>query len=661
MTNSNTNEPLLDLFIYETSQNLEQLESLILASENAGRYGADAINEIFRIMHTIKGSSAMMMYNNISMLTHSLEDMFYVLREEKPDSIDYLHLTDIILDGVDFIKLELEKVKNSDELDGDPSSQIESIKSFLDGLKTGPEESLQLAGPGPLALSADPSLKSYEATIYFTDGCEMENVRAYGIVVNLADIAASYSYWPTDIMDNADSVALIRENGFKVSFQSDKDPRDLHDFFARVMFVRDLELVELGGPLPEEEQPDQAEQAQATVSNLFHQSIISVDVAKLDRLMELMGEMVIAEAMVTQNPELAGLEIDEFIKASRQLRKITSEMQDMVMSIRMVSLAAIFHKMRRLVRDMGRKLAKEIKMELVGENTEVDKNIIEHISDPLMHLVRNAIDHGLESTAEREAAGKPAVGTVTLEALNAGNDVVVMVRDDGRGLDRDKILSKAIKNGLVSQEEGAALSDREIYNMILLPGFSTNENITEYSGRGVGMDVVVKNIETVGGAVSLDSALGIGTVVTLKIPLTLAIIDGMNIRVGQAKYTLPTTSIRETFQARPKDLLQDPEGNEMIMVRGECYPIFRIDKEFEINGDAEELEKGIMLMVEQDNKNLCLFADELLGQQQVVVKPLPHYIKNISKVEGLAGCTLLGDGGISLILNIGGLINMSYY
>jgi two-component system, chemotaxis family, sensor kinase CheA len=328
----------------------------------------------------------------------------------------------------------------------------------------------------------------------------------------------------------------------------------------------------------------------------------------------------------------------------------------MVMSIRMVPLSTTFQKMHRIVRDMSKKLGKEVNLELIGEETEVDKNIIEHISDPLMHIVRNSIDHGIEKSEDRVARGKGEVGTITLEAQNSGSDVIVTIRDDGKGLYKEKIYTKALENGLITKKQ-EDLSDKEIYNLIFLPGFSTKDSVTEFSGRGVGMDVVVKNIETVGGSVSIDSAEGIGTTITLKIPLTLAIIDGMNIRVGKSRYTIPITAIKESFKPKEKDILKDPDGNEMIMVRGQCYPIVRLHEMYKVRTEVTEFIDGIFVMVEYDEKTLCIFADELLGQQQVVVKALPSYIKNTKKVAGLAGCTLLGDGSISLILDIGGLIN----
>ncbi len=302
---------------------------------------------------------------------------------------------------------------------------------------------------------------------------------------------------------------------------------------------------------------------------------------------------------------------------------------------------------------MSRKLNKKLVLEISGEETEVDKNIIEQISDPLMHLVRNAVDHGLESPAERLKAGKSEVGKILIEARNAGSEVLIMVKDDGRGLDREKILSRAQANELLHKPVNE-LSDKEIFNFILSPGFSTKERVSEFSGRGVGMDVVAKSIESVGGSVLIDSIAGAETTITLRIPLTLAIIEGMNIKVGRSCYTLPLTSIRESFRPQENEVITDPDGKEMIMVRGACFPVLRLHQVFRVKTEVSEFPKGIIVMVEDDGKTLCLFADCLLGEQQVVVKALPNYIK---KVRGVAGCTLLGDGSISLILDIADLFS----
>ena len=368
----------------------------------------------------------------------------------------------------------------------------------------------------------------------------------------------------------------------------------------------------------------------------------------------MVGELVIAEAMVTQNPEVVSLEIESFDKASRQLHKISSDLQDMVMAIRMVALSTTFMKMHRIVRDMTRKLSKDVSLDVYGEETEVDKNIIEKIADPLMHIIRNAIDHGIEEDDERIAAGKNRQGTITLEAKNSGSDVLIIVKDDGKGLDRHKIYEKAYNQGLVYQSI-EDMKDKDIYRLILNPGFSMKEQVTEFSGRGVGMDVVAKNIESVGGSVIVDSIYGKGTTIILKIPLTLAIIEGMNIKVGDSRFTVPIVSIKESFRPKRKDIISDTEGSEMIMVRGLCYPIIKLHEHYSLKTEIKNYEEGILIMVEDDDRSCCLFADELLGQQQVVVKSLPNYIKKGRKVKGLGGCTLLGDGSISLILDVGEL------
>lgn len=686
MSGQFSGEPMLDMYIFETTQNIEQLEKCILDSEKSSRYSQTAINEIFRIMHTIKGSSAMMLFNNISILAHSIEDLFYYLREQKPNNIDCSLLSDHILTGVDFIKVELHKIIDGVKADGNPSEIIDNIKSFLNEIRSQNPELIK-ARPelmeqpryyiAPNKNKINSYFNSYQAVLFFEDGCEMENIRAYTVIHNIKEFTGEVCYFPEDIIDNDDTINIIRSQGFKIILNTKKNYDELLNFFNQTVFLKELQLTQLeddselsrffeekqnevkietvkipNAGTDSKEHPEKDTQAAG-----IGQNIISVSITKLDKLMDLVGEMVISEAMVTQNPDLKDLQLDNFHKAASQLHKITSDIQDMVMSIRMVPLAMTFQKMFRIVRDMSKKLSKEVKLELIGEETEVDKNIIEHISDPLMHLVRNSIDHGIETADVRKAGGKPPAGTVTLEAKNSGSDVVILVRDDGRGLNKNNIIKKAEENGLLPRP-AADMTDREIYNLIFMPGFSTKENVTEFSGRGVGMDVVVRNIESVGGSVSVDSEVGKGSVITLKIPLTLAIIDGMNIQVGNSRYTIPTKAIKESFRPNSKDLIKDPDGNEMIMVRGKCYPILRLHNLYKVNTDITEFTDGILIMVEHENKTLCIFADELLGQQQVVVKALPQYIKTKRKVKGLTGCTLLGDGSISLILDIGGLINI---
>lgn len=699
MRDFNKNDTMIEMFLFETFQLLEQLEQVILTSDSNNYYSEEDINEIFRIMHTIKGSSAMMMYNEISALSHAVEDLFFFIREENPEQNFCSSLNDLILECIDFIKIELEKIKGRDNVDGDATELVNKIKDFLCDLKkNGSNISNETDN--------EEKINIFKAVMYFEEGCEMENIRAYAVIHKLKEITYDIIHYPQNILDDNESLEEIRRDGFQIYFKTNKTKDEIYNNLMQTAFLKELELMEIddevfskgfednGIKVDSPSEPseislqdiddyqkskeneissqkdyklsvsvtkgnsDEVQKQQSTESNnsMSSQSIISVSVAKLDKLMDLVGELVIAEAMVLQNPDLEGLELENFQKSARQLSKITNEIQSMVMSVRMVPLSATFQRMNRIVRDMCRKLNKEIQLEIIGEETEVDKNIIERITDPLMHLVRNAIDHGIETADERQLVGKHRQGTITLEARNVGSDVHIIVKDDGRGLDKDKILKKARENGLLIMNE-EDMSDSEIYKLILLPGFSTKDNVTEFSGRGVGMDVVAKNIESIGGSISIQSEKNKGTQMILKIPLTLAIIDGMNLKVGKSTFTIPSISIQESFSLKKEEIITDPDGNEMILVRGECYPILRLHEFFKVKTDITELTEGVITMVSHDGKTVCIFADRLLGKQQVVVKSLPEYIKRFKNIKGIAGCTLLGDGSISLILDIASIIN----
>jgi two-component system chemotaxis sensor kinase CheA len=669
------------LFVFETNQLLDKLELLILGSEKNGGLQA-SMDEVFRIMHTIKGSAAMMAFQNISLVAHSVEDVFYFLRENRQTTVDDSKLTDLVLSVVDFIKGEIAKLETGKSLTGDASGLTNAIQAFLAEIKTldpvlaglplkSDYEVMRQSFIEACRIEGEEGQTICEAVVFFDDDCGMENLRALTVLSELGTYAQKLEYAPGDIVENDATADLIRYEGFRIWFTTTASMTVLHDFFAQVMFLKEYSLmaidhsdaskpriprcIDLDGPLVTASE-SAGQPADATgdseQSLAAKQSFISVNVAKMDTLMDLVGELVIAEAMVTQNPELQDLNLDKFFKAARQLRKITGELQDVVMSIRMVPLAATFHKMTRIVRDMARNLDKQVELEIVGEQTEVDKNIIENIADPLMHLIRNAVDHGIEPVDVRAAKGKPLTGKVRLEAKNSGGDVWIIVQDDGGGLNREKILQKARERGLLDQDD-SGLTDKQVYAFILKPGFSTKECVTEYSGRGVGMDVVAKNIAAIGGAISVDSAEGVGTTMSIRIPLTLAIIDGMTVKVGDSVYTVPTIAIKESFRLREQNLITDPDNREMIMIRGQCYPVLRLHERFKIKTAVADLYEGIMLMVELEGKSACLLVDALLGQQQVVVKALPGYIK---KMQGIAGCTLLGDGSVSLILDVDGLI-----
>ncbi len=407
-------------------------------------------------------------------------------------------------------------------------------------------------------------------------------------------------------------------------------------------------------PSAEEEREAAAQRSTERASKAVRQDI-RVDLQKLDSLINLVGELVIAETMVTRSPAVEGIEDENYLRSTHQLRRICDDLQDIAMSVRMIPLSGVFRKMIRLVHDLSNKAHKKLRLNIVGEETEVDKTVIEQIGDPLVHIVRNSCDHGIEPPAERVAAGKPETGTITVEGRHEGGEVWILIHDDGRGLRRDKILAKGIERGLI-QGDGRDLSDERIFRLIFEPGFSTADKITDISGRGVGMDVVKKNIEKLNGRVDIRSTPGTGTTIILRIPLTLAIIDGMLVRVGKTKYTIPVLSIRESLRPERKRITITPDRREVLRLREELIPVVRLHEVFGKACDSSNLEEGILVIVEDAGASVALFVDEIVGQQQTVIKGLSEYI---GKARGCSGCTILGDGSVSLILDIGTLVAMA--
>ena len=701
-------EAMLDMYFYETNSLLEQLDEILLRTEQANAFESEDIKEIFRIMHTIKGSSAMMGFENLSVLAHKAEDMFFVIRENPDVITDVSFVYDLVFQVSDSYKAQIEIIQNNvnGEYEAlDFSELIDKLLKARDALvgETKGEAPAPAAQPAaaaapasgtaaPTAPASAPTKGGDKVTVrvFFEDGCQMENLRAFLLINTIREECSFLEYTPADVETNSESSKEIIEHGFLITFTAIDSNEYVLKQIESALNVQSYEVITQAEPAPAAEippepsqapapsaekpsasaasaaaakEPSSVEKAQAAVEKAQasggaqKQNLISVNLAKLDALHDIVGEIITTESMVISNPDLEGLELESFNKAARQLKKLTSELQDTVMSIRMVPLAGVFQKMNRIVRDMKKKLNKDVEFVMEGEDTEVDKSIVDSLQDPLMHLVRNCMDHGIEEhVEERIAEGKAAKGIVKLTAQNSSGEVVITVSDDGAGIDPEKILNKARKQGILTKPE-SEYSIREIQNLILLPGFSTNETVTEFSGRGVGMDVVKANVEKCGGSIIVDSKKGEGTTFIIKIPLTLAIIDGMEVTVGDLVFTVPISTIRESFKAEASQILRDTGGNEMIMIRGVCYPILRMHEKFGIETDITDLEEGILLLVETDNKSVCIFADKLIGEQQVVVKPFPKYLAKYNiKGEGLSGCTIMGDGSISLIIDTTTLI-----
>lgn len=704
---------MLSVYLFENQQLLENLQNIVMEQKDADGFDEDSINEIFRTMHTIKGSSGIMMFDEITKVSHKLEDVFYFIRESHPTTVPHVELVEYVLDVADFIMGEMDKLSDGEDADGDATELVGKLDAFLHKIKDeDPKETKKTEkpvkddGPKQFYIAPETAGNSHFYRIYLTYNPEiqMASMHAYKTVFALKKIAKDILYSPEDILTNEATSEEIIKNGFKILIKTDATEEDIREIVQPGYDLTKVEvyecsaqefqlgfeaegsqiLIDLDSSVEEIEKRANAKEDEAAVTkkkiapgdfviapkepgkakNLAKDrpakkdkaTFISVDIAKMDQLMDLIGELVISQSVVLQNPDLKvpGLNLDNFNKAAGQMKKISTDLQNVIMSMRMVPLTNTFQKMNRIVFEMSRKLGKDVTFEMMGDTTEVDKNIIEHISDPLMHLVRNSMDHGIESNEERQASGKKEKAKVTLSAKTESGKVWISVADNGKGLDRNQIMAKARQQGLL--EPGRAensYSDKEIYQFITLPGFSTNKKVTEFSGRGVGMDVVVSNLQKIGGTLEIDSVPGEGSTMNLKIPLTLAIIDGIVMDVGDSAFVMETGAVREFVHVTENMLIHEPDGTESVMIRGACYPVIRLGDFYELHDYETNIENGMMVLVELEGNVVCLFVDRLVGKQEIVVKPIPEYIK---KVKGLSGCTQLGDGSIALILDAAGLM-----
>jgi two-component system chemotaxis sensor kinase CheA len=408
-------------------------------------------------------------------------------------------------------------------------------------------------------------------------------------------------------------------------------------------------------PAPKAEKPP-AEKAEAKAAakegegKSADSSSVRVETAKLDHLLDMVGEMVIAQSLIRHNPVMVATMDARLLADIAQLSRNTAEVQRTTMAMRMIPIGQLFQRTARLIRDLSRKAGKQISLETVGEDTEVDKTIAEELSDPLLHMVRNSVDHGVELPAERAATGKDPNARIRLKAYHQAGQIVIEISDDGRGLNKDKIIAKAMANGLITS--ATQLSDSEIYQLIFEPGFSTADKITDVSGRGVGMDVVKRNVQKLRGKIDTQSTPGHGTTFLLKFPLTLAIIEGLVVMVGNSRYIVPIFSVREMFRPTPGVLSTVQEKHEMALVRGNLLPIVRLHRRFNIPSKAVDPSDGLLVVAECDGKQFCLLVDDLVGKQEVVIKSLGETFKDVT---GLAGCAILGDGRVGLILDMEGI------
>lgn len=696
---------MLDMFIFETSLLLEQLDEIMIQIEKEKVFTHNNINETFRIMHTIKGSASMMGLDNISALAHSVEDLFHAIREGKIEVLDNDLLFDLVFQSLDFIRRDIDELQSRGCISSDYSNFIEGIEEYVSTL----ELSSSMKSKDNANLESTDEKEAIDSNfeykedsdvvkIIFEQGCMMENVRAFMLVFELRDYCEFIDFYPKDVETNAESTEYIKSYGFYIQFVAKEDKAIVYKTIEDNLYVKEyiniskkeIEMKNTSNndavenklkdnnkvsksyqnnytedEIQEDVLNEKTDMEKDSLSEenehlpISKQSIMSVNLEKLDLLQNIVGEIVIMESMVVNSVNSTGVDIDNFNKATRQLHKLTDELQDIVMSMRMIQIAGVFQKMHRIVRDMNKKLDKNVELITIGAETEVDKNVIDNLAEPFMHLIRNAMDHAIEPIEERIAKGKEEVGKIVLSAENLGGEAVISISDDGRGIMRDKILAKAKEQGLLKHQINE-YTDDEVNSLIMTPGFSTKESITEFSGRGVGMDIVRKSIEKVGGSIEVKSKQDEGTTFTIKIPLTLSIVEGMKFKVGDSLFTLPISSIRRTFKLTDlNQIITEGNKTELITIYGACIPIIRLHKIYNIQTKVTNLMHGNMIIIENEHKAVCIFVDEIIGNQQVVVKPFPVYFNRFNiKNKGLSGCTILGDGSISLIIDADSIIEI---
>jgi two-component system, chemotaxis family, sensor kinase CheA len=697
-----------DAFFEESFEALDSMETALLKLD-IGAPDKELINTIFRVAHSIKGGSATFGFSDIASFTHSLETMLDELRSGTMQVT--LAMSDLLLKSVDVMRAMLRAVQQKKPIDAQRVSDLQFDLELMIAQKNSAPAVVVAAPAAPPAPVAAPVVaatpKRWEITFrpfaeLFARGNDplrmMRELSELGQLESTADVSALPAFASLDPQScylawNLVLTADVTENAIRQVFEWAEGDCELQVKLADVAqgnaivtpAVEDPEAAGPAGAAPAAEAavapapavspaaataaahatPAPATAAAAAprleavakpeipVEKAADASSIRVSVEKIDELMNTVGELVITQAMLSQlGSKLEGPTAEKLRGGLAQLERNMRELQESVMRVRMLPINVVFSRFPRMVRDLAQRLGKQVELKLTGEQTELDKTVLEKIGDPLVHLVRNSIDHGIESPDKRAAAGKSAAGTVHLDACHRGGNIAVEVSDDGGGLDKDRILAKARDRGLVGPND--VLTDTQIYELIFLPGFSTAEKTTDVSGRGVGMDVVRRNIKELGGKIELRSELGKGSKTVITLPLTLAIVDGQSVAVGSETYIVPLISIVESMQLKAENVSRLSGCGEVFSFRGYYLPIVRLYELFGVEPRTKALDEGLVVVAEGDgHQRIGLFVDDLLGQQQVVIKSLEA---NYGHVEGVSGATILGDGSVALILDIPGLI-----
>lgn len=622
-------QEIFEGFIAETGELLETLSQDLMLLENNPN-DMDLLNSIFRGFHTIKGTASFMGFETIAVITHHAEDILNKMRRNELTVTN--EIVDILLEVQDWIVLLIERIQDGNNDPVDYSSTIAAIDKIRGG---SPESELQSKSPN--------EIKS-ESQKIDTDSKQSAVER---VLQNSKSIVEKEGDFDSD--DIAMLQAAFDEINQSFNSLANKDNEDSK-----------VEAKSIKPTISEQQKSQPKEQGNS--KNVKHNESIRIDVDRVESLMDLSGELVLGRnrlQQITDNLiEQQGNKetIKDLIESTAQIDFVTSEIQSAVMRMRMVPVGKLYQKAPRIVRDLTREFNKKIKLVVEGEETEIDRGIIEELNDPLVHMIRNSCDHGVESPQERIELGKPEEGTIKLDADQEGNNIVLKISDDGKGMDPEKLKSKAVEKGVITTEQAANMTDREAYQLIFAPGFSMAKQVSSVSGRGVGMDVVRTNIQKLKGMIEIESELGKGTTFIIKLPLTLAIIQGLLVKVSDETFAIPLSSVIEVVAVN-ESKVKTVNNQEVIRIRDEVTPISRLDLALKCSEIKKDLKNRYVVNVGVGVHKLGLVVDELLGQQEIVIKSLGEYLGDIS---GIAGSTILGDGRVIMIIDVAQLTQSIY-
>jgi two-component system chemotaxis sensor kinase CheA len=665
-----------EMFLEEAEELFESADNVLLEAENNGSLTDEEMGQLFRDVHTLKGSGASVELALFAEFTHDVENLMDKLRNHKIEFIP--EMAETLIDGLDVMK-ELLDLEVSNKLDRETFTKMTS--DLLQELRAYTSANTVKKEAPVVAKKEEAKIQIKEEVValnsdnfgFFDDelNAQRDNkVKAYGIFADdeMDEEHKNYGFYDEDLEklsnDIGDEIKLTEEDKEYFGFFDDVEEITPNS----VMKTNDIEeKVEKKAPVNNSQPVVRKQRASVNDENednsggkksaSNNNNSIRVNLDKIDLLMNNVGDLVITNAMLTQfsstieetktrNSVLERLELLE-----RHIR----DMQDSIMSIRMVPMDSIYSKFPKVVRDISKKLGKKVEFKHYGDNVEIDKAMIEGLTDPLMHIIRNSLDHGIETPDERELTGKPDVGSISISAEQANGQMIITIQDDGKGINSQKVAQKALEQGQIDENQYNTMTENEKALLIFGAGVSTADEITDISGRGVGMDVVKTNIHKLGGAIKLDTHVGEGTTITIMLPLTLAILDGLDIRVGNQKYILPLSSIVESLQPSSEMIKKIGDGTQdLLMLREEFIPVVKLHQLFGLEKSFNKLEEGMLIVVKSGNTKVALSIDEFLNQHQVVVKPLD---KNFRSVQGIGAATVRGDGSIGLILDVIGIIN----